>query len=107
MVVVHLYGRLRRYAPDPRPDRESVVQVAPRPGQTVRTKLEQLDIQPEEVFHVFLNGVLLATGNSMAPWLGHQGAVVCASDRSQALDTLLQPGDRVGLFARDMALLVV
>jgi len=107
MVEIHLYGGLRRYAPDPRPDRESVVQVAPRPGETVRTTLEQLGIQPEEIFHVFLNGALLVTGNSMAPWLGHQGAVVCASDRSHALDTLLQPGDRVGLFARDMALLVV
>jgi molybdopterin converting factor small subunit len=107
MVEIYLYGGLRRYAPGARRDRDSVVQVAPRPGETVRTTLEQLGIQSQEVFHIFLNGALLATGNSMAPWLGHQGAVTCASDRSQALDTPLKSGDRVGLFARDMALLVV
>jgi hypothetical protein len=107
MVEVHMYGSLRRYAPDSRPDRESVVRLEPQPGETVGTALERLGIPPSEVYHVFLNGALLSTRNSMAPWLRYQQPRAGAPNRSQGLDTLVQPGDRVGLFARDMALLVV
>jgi hypothetical protein len=100
---IHLYGSLRRYAPDPRPDRESVVRLEPRPGETVGTALERLEISPADVYHVFLNGALLSTRNSMAPWLQYQGA----GTRARGLDTPVQFGDRLGLFARDMALLVI
>ncbi len=103
MVEVHLYGSLRRHAPDPRPDRESVVRLEPRPGETVRTTLEQLSIAPAEIYHIFLNGALLSTRNSMAPWLGYQQA----GARDQGLDAPVQPGDRLGLFASDMGMLVV
>jgi hypothetical protein len=101
MVEVHLYGSLRRYAPDPRPDRESVVRLEPQPRETVETTLERLGISPAEVYHLFLNGALLSTRNSMAPWLDYQ------RPRSQGLDTPVRPGDRLGLFACDMGLLVV
>jgi hypothetical protein len=101
-VDVHLYGSLRRYALDSRPDRESVVRMAPRPGETVATVLEQVGISPSEVYHVFLNGALIATSNSMAPWLRYQRG----SD-GRGLDTPVRPGDRLGLFARDMGLLVI
>jgi len=102
-VEIHLYGRLRRYAPDPRPDRESVVQLEPQPGEMVETVLERLGISLAEVYHVFLNGALLSTHNSMAPWLRYReiGA------HGQGLAVSLHPGDRLGLFADDMALLVV
>jgi len=103
MTEIHLYGSLRRHAPDPRPNRESVVRLEPRPGETVGTVLEQLSIAPTEVYHVFLNGALLFTHNSMAPWLVYQQA----GARDQGLDTLLQPDDRLGLFASDMGMLVV
>lgn len=103
MVEVHLYGRLRRYAPDSRPDRESVVQLELQPGETVETVLERLGISPAEVYHVFLNGALLSTHNSMAPWLRYQET----GARGQGLAVPVYPGDRLGLFARDMALLVV
>ena len=102
MVDVHLYGKLRRYAVDPRPDRESVVSLEPRPGETVGTALEKLGIPLDEVCHVFLNGALLSTRNSMAPWLNYRRV-----SEGRGLDTLVQTGDRLGLFARDMALLVV
>ena len=99
---VHLYGSLRHYAVDSRPDRESVVRMVPRQGETVGTVLEQVGISPSEVYHIFLNGVLIATSNSMAPWLKYQ-----QGRDSRGLDTPVQPGDRLGLFARDMGLLVV
>jgi hypothetical protein len=102
MVDVHLYGKLRRYAVDPRPDRESVVQLEPRPGETVRTALERLGIPPDEVCHVFFNGALLSTHNSMAPWLNYRRV-----GEGNGLDTSVRAGDRLGLFAHDMALLVV
>lgn len=56
MIEIHLYGTLRRHAPDPQPDRESVVRLEPQPGETVGTTLERLSISPAEVYHVFLNG---------------------------------------------------
>ena len=103
MVDIHLYGSLRRHAPDPRPDRESVVRLELQPGETVETALERLGISPAEVYHVFLNGALLSTRNSMAPWLDYQKA----GTGTQGLDTPVQSGDRLGLFASDMGLLVV
>jgi hypothetical protein len=102
MMEIHLYGHLRRYVSDPRPDRESVARLEPQPEETVRTALERLGISPDEIYHVFLNGTLLSTRNSMAPWLKYQESCV-----GQGLDTPVQEGDRLGLFARDMALLVI
>jgi len=101
VIQVYLYGSLRRYAPDPRPDRDSVVRLEARENDTVTTALERLGIPPADVYHVFVNGALLATHNSMAPWLKYQRPT------STGLDTRLRPGDRLGLFAQDMALLVV
>ena len=102
MLKIHLYGSLRRYAPDPRPDRESVARLEPQLEETVGTALERLGISPDEIYHVFLNGALLSTRNSMAPWLKYQENRI-----SKGLDTPVQAGDRLGLFARDMGLLVV
>jgi len=102
MVDVHLYGKLRRYAADPRPNQESMVRLEPQPDETVGTALERLGIPPGEICHVFLNGALLSTRNSMAPWLNYQQV-----NEGRGLDTPVRAGDRLGLFARDMALLVV
>ena len=107
MVEIHLYGNLRRYAAAPRADRDSVIRVAPRPGETVETTLDRLGIEPAEVCHVFLNGVLLSTGNSMGTWLGYQATRASVPEQDAALGTPVRPGDRIGLFAHDMALLVV
>jgi hypothetical protein len=105
MIEIHLYGRLRRYADDPRPDRQSVVRLQPQPDETLGTLLARLSIPTAEVYHVFLNGALLSTHNSMAPWLGYQSAR--QGHGPAALDAPVRSGDRVGLFASDMALLVV
>ena len=110
---IYLYGSLRRYAPDPRPDQDSVVRLDPQPEETVGTMLERLGISPAEIYHVFLNGALLSTRNSMAPWLYYQKVrsdtleQVSFPSPAQGLDTPVQSGDRLGLFARDMALLVI
>jgi len=106
-IEVHLYGKLRRYAPDPRLDQDCVVQFTPRPGETIKTVLERLGIPAAELGHIFLNGALLATPNGMAPWLRYQQAQADVFNRERALDILLGGNDRLGLFARDIAMLVV
>jgi hypothetical protein len=103
MVEVRFYGKLRRYAPDPTPSRESLLRLEPQPDETVRGLLARLGVPLEEISHVFLNGALLLTCNSMAPWLRYPRPV----DRGEGLDAPLRPGDRLGLFGRDMAMLVV
>jgi hypothetical protein len=107
MVDIHLYGSLRRLAIDPRPDRDSVVRLEPELGETVATILERLGVQPAEVSHVFLNGALLSTDNAMAKWLDYQRVYAGTTDQVGGLGTSVRCGDRLGLFARDMALLVV
>ncbi len=104
-VEIHLYGKLRQYAPDPRADRENVVQVTLNAGDTVRHALERAGIAEAEVCHIFLNGALFSTHNSMAPWLGYRQAQANVHDLRT--DVVLQPGDRLGLFGHDMAALVV
>ena len=101
MIDVHLYGKLRRHASDPRACTESVLRVKPQSGDTVRTLIQSTGIDEAEICHVFLNGRLLSTENSMAPWLEYRQV------KRQGLDTPVGVGDRLGLFARDMALLVV
>jgi hypothetical protein len=107
MVEIHLYGSLRRLASDPRRDRDSVARLEPEPGETVETVLERLGVRPAEVSHVFLNGALLSSDNTMARWLDYQEARASTSGGSRLLDMPVCRGDRLGLFARDMALLVV
>ena len=107
MIEVHLYGRLRRLAPDPRGDREAVVHLDARPGETVSSVLERLGVQTGEIAHIFLNGALLTTCNSMAPWLRYQRVREDLPTCEPNLDTPVRDGDRLGLFGRDMAMLVV
>jgi len=107
MIEVHLYGQLRHYAADPRPDWQSVVWLEPRPRETMGTLLERLGIPPAEAYQIFLNGALLFTRNNMAPWLGYQQARAGVPTQDQGLDFPVRDGDRVGLFAQDMAMLVV
>jgi len=104
-VEIHLYGKLRRYAPDPRADRENVVQVELNAGDTIRAALAHAGIAEEEVCHIFLNGALFSTHNSMAPWLGYRQAQENVHRRET--DIALKPGDRLGIFGHDMAALVV
>jgi len=104
-IEIHLYGKLRRYAPDPRADRESVVRVAFEAGNTIGAALQQAGIAEEEVCHIFLNGALFSTYNSMAPWLGYRQAQENVHRRET--NVALKPGDRLGIFGHDMAALVV
>ena len=104
-IEIHLYGKLRHYAPDPRADRENVVRITFKAGDTVRAALERAGIAEGEICHIFLNGALFSTHNSMAPWLGYRQAQENVHQRET--DIALKPGDRLGIFGHDMAALVV
>ncbi len=107
MIEVRLYGKLRRFGPDPRGDREAIVRLEAKPGKTVGDVLARLGIPQTEIAHIFLNGRLLTTCNSMAPWLRYQRVREDVPTCEPNLDHPLCDGDRLGLFGRDMAMLVV
>lgn len=105
MIEIHFYGKLRRYVPGSRPDRECVVRLEPEAGETVQSLLARAGVETAEIYHLFLNGSLLATHNTMAPWLKYQQARENVWD--WGLEIPVKAGDRLGLFGSDMALLVV
>ncbi|HXF69035.1 MAG TPA: MoaD/ThiS family protein [Thermoflexus sp.] len=84
MIEVRLYGDLRRYAGKTDPREEAIVWVPYRPGLTVADVLREIGIDPErEVSNIFINGRY----------------------DYQARSRLVQDGDRLGVFPRNMALL--
>lgn len=105
MVEIHLYGKLRRYASNSSPSRDSVVIVDPMDEETIEMLLERAGIGADEIYHIFLNSKLLATHNTMANWLGYQQ--VRESPFDWDLKIPVKNGDRIGLFGEDMAALVV
>lgn len=103
MVEIHLYGKLRGYAGGARPGQECVLKLAPRPGETLASLLQQAGIPAGEVNHIFLNAKLLASRSMAAPLYGFPQSQPTTDDWELA--TPLRDGDRVGLFGRDMAML--
>ncbi len=81
MIEVHLYGKLRRLAPNPDMAGDSIVMMPYCDGDTIESIVRRLGIDPLEVSHLFLNA------------------------EYSALRRRVKPGDRLGIFARDMALL--
>lgn len=107
MIELHLYGDLRCYGQEKTASSESVVQLAIGDGETVGRVLREVGIDPTQIGQVFLNGKLLNTSNSMAPWLGYRSAGERIPVGGSYLDAPLRSGDRLGLFPTKMAMLVV
>ncbi len=105
MAEIHIYGKLRGYTRDLPNDPGGVVRIAPESGETVASILARLGIPGEDVYSIFFNHKLLATRTKMALWIGHQPASESPLDWD--LDTPVTSDDRIGLFGRDMAALVV
>ena len=114
MVRIYLYGEQHQYGDQPRADRDTVVTLSITSDITVAQVLADLGIAPEEVAHIFLNRKLLKAGSTMAPWLGYQtetdrlpGGPPIRGSSAEFLDACIRSGDRLGLFPRRMAMLVV
>ncbi len=105
MIEIHLYGKLRRYAKDNSPSRESVIWIESQPDETVESLLTRVGISIDEVYSIVYNSSLLATHSKTALLMEYPQV------RSNLFDWDLsmpvKAGDRIGLFSRDMALLIV
>jgi hypothetical protein len=102
MVDIHLYGKLRRYASD-NPD--SIIRVAPESDETLEALLNRLGIPLNDIYSIFYNSKLLAARSGMASWIRYPQ--VRATPFDWDLDIAVQASDRIGLFGRDMAALVI
>jgi len=107
MIELHLYGDLCRYAQEKTASGQSVVQLSISNGETLGSVLREVGIDPTEVGQIFLNGKLLSTRCSMAPWLDYQSARERVPSGGSYLDAPVHPGDRLGVFPTKMAMLVV
>ena len=105
MVDIRLFGKLRRFVKEPVAGHASLLQVEPRPDETLQQLLERLEIPVDEIYTIFLNSKLLASRSLMAYRMGYQQ--VNQNPLDWELEVTLKEGDRIGLFGRDMAALVV
>ena len=105
MVEIHVYGKLRKYLADTDGLQESTIRMKPSDAETVASILEKLGLPVESVYSIFLNSKLLAARSGMAKWIGYQQARADIFDWDLSMG--ITSGDRLGLFGRDMAALVV
>jgi len=105
MISIYLYGKLRKYAPDRSPNGDSCIQMKPIKDDNLEKVLRRTRLDIDEIYTIFLNAKLLATHNSMAPWLVYQQ--VNQSCHNCDLSINIKDGDRIALFGRDMPALVV
>lgn len=80
-ITVYFYGRLRKLGTHRGPQGEHIAYFQYREGSRIKDILTHYGLVPEEISHLFLNGVY--------------------SNPTRRLS----PGDRLGVFARDMHLL--
>lgn len=102
-VDIHLYGKLRRFGRAP--GGGHILQVQPKAEETLASLLERIEIPATEIYSIFLNSKLLAARSGMARWIGYQQ--VRADPFDWDLKVPIRAGDRIGLFGRDMAALVI
>jgi len=105
MISIHLYGQLRQYAPDRSASGDSIIRLEAIENESLDSLLKRAEIEIQEIYTIFLNAKLLATHNSMARWLEYPQFRQNIHDWD--LSIIIQDSDRIGLFGRDMAALVV
>ena len=105
MIEIHLYGKLRKTMRDNIFREGNVLRFSPEPGETMASVLERAGISTEDIYSLFLNARILAARSNMVRWLGYRQAG--ADPLSWDLNVPVSPGDRIGVFGRDMAALVV
>ncbi len=106
MIEVRLFGHLRRYVPGSTPVSDTVLYLPVDSARTVGQVFTQVGIEPTEVGNVFINGRLLP--RSLYPiTLGYPLAAEGPLTPEKYLDAPVRPGDRVGIFPRNMSAVVV
>ena len=105
MVDIRIFGKLRRFVKEPEAGQDNLMRIAPEPEETLEKLLARIGIPLDEIYTIFLNSRLLATRSLMAYRMGYQQ--VHENPLDWNLEVALKAGDRIGLFGRDMAALVV
>jgi len=105
MVEIRLFGKLRRFVKEPGAGHGHLMKVAPRPEETLEQLLDRIGIPPGDIYTIFFNSRLLASRSKMAYWIRYQQ--VHENPLEWKLNVAVRPGDRIGLFGRDMAALVI
>lgn len=105
MVEIRIYGKLRQYLKEPKTSQGGILKLSVEPEETVVTLLARMGIPLDAVYTVFLNSKLLASRSKMAYWMRYQQ--VRENPLDWELDVAVRAGDRIGLFGRDMAALVI
>lgn len=105
MVEIRLYGKLRRYIQGETRPGDNVLRLDSEPDETLDMILARLQIPVGEIYSIFFNSKLLAARSGMASWIGYRQ--VNTDPFEWKLDIPLTSGDRIGLFGRDMAALVI
>ena len=105
MVEIHFYGKLRRYADNMNTAKDYVTSISPQADETIESLLVQVGVSAEDIYSIFLNGKLLAARSGMARWIGYQQ--IRSNPFDWDLNVPVRSGDRIGLFGRDMAALVI
>ncbi len=105
MVDIRLYGKLRRYISESRAGQGNVMKVTPRPEETLEQLLARIGIPLDDIYTIFFNSRLLVSRSQMAYWMRYQQ--VHENPLEWKLDVAVKAGDRVGIFGRDMAALVI
>ena len=105
MVEIRIYGKLRRFAQDFPIPGDNTIRVATDSGETLETLLAKLNMPVDEIFSIFINSKLLAARSGMASMVGYRQ--LRKNPYNWDLKIAVNPSDRIGLFGRDMAALVV
>ena len=104
-VDIRLYGKLRHFVKEAEAGHDNLMRIAPHPEETLQQLLARIGIPLEEIFTIFLNSRLLASRSKMAYWMRYQQ--VNANPLDWKLEVAVKAGDRIGIFGRDMAALVI
>ena len=104
-VDIRLYGKLRHFVKEPETGHDNLMRISPQPGETLVQLLARLEIPLEDIYTIFLNSKLLASRSLMAYRMGFQQVNEDPLDWN--LEIVVETGDRIGLFGRDMAALVI
>jgi len=105
LIEVRLFGDLWRHA-DGLTSSGAAVYLAPEQSGTVGQVLSQVGIDPEEVSNVFVNGRLLPR-SAYPISLGYPLVSQVPLSAEGCWNSRVRSGDRLGIFGRNMGLVVV
>ena len=103
MVEIHLYGKVRKYAPESASPGTSTLNIEPDTDETIQSLLARLEIPTNEVNHIFYNSKLLVSRSKAAAMFDLPQ--VGKDTMNWDLAVPVSSGDRLGVFGLDIPVL--